>query len=109
MELSKTYNPHAVEKRLYDWWNQQGYFAPETQFERGWASREQKPFVISMPPSNITGELHIGHALVMAIEDMMIRWHRMRGEPTLWLPDNDHASIGTHNVIEQALECHLTK
>jgi valyl-tRNA synthetase len=103
-ELSRTYNPHGVEKRLYDWWNQQGYFAPETQFERGWARREQKPFVISMPPNNITGELHIGHALVMAIEDLMIRWHRMRGEPTLWLPGNDHASIGTHNVIEQALD-----
>ncbi|MBM4465727.1 MAG: valine--tRNA ligase [Chloroflexi bacterium] len=103
-ELPKTYNPHAVEKRLYDWWEKQGYFAPETQFDRGWASREQRPFVISMPPSNITGELHIGHALVMAIEDMMIRWHRMRGEPTLWLPGNDHASIGTHNVIEQALD-----
>ena len=102
--LPKIYNPHAVEKRLYDWWEQQGYFAPETQFERGWASREQKPFVISMPPSNITGELHIGHALVMAVEDLMIRWHRMRGEPTLWLPGNDHASIGTHNVIEQALD-----
>ncbi len=104
MELPKTYNPHAVEGRLYDWWEKQGYFAPETQFERGWASREQKPFVISMPPSNITGELHIGHALVMAIEDLMIRWHRMRGEPTLWLPGNDHASIGTHNMIEQALD-----
>jgi valyl-tRNA synthetase len=103
-ELPKTYDPHAVEKRLYEWWEKQGYFTPETQFERGWASREQKPFVISMPPSNITGELHIGHALVMAVEDMMIRWHRMRGEPTLWLPGNDHASIGTHNVIEQALD-----
>ncbi len=103
-ELSKTYNPHTVEKRLYDWWEKQGYFAPETQFEKGLASREQKPFVISMPPSNITGELHIGHALVMAIEDLMVRWHRMRGEPTLWLPGNDHASIGTHNVIEKALE-----
>jgi valyl-tRNA synthetase len=103
-KMSKTYDPHLTEKRLYDWWEQQGYFAPETQFERGWAGREQKPFVISMPPSNITGELHIGHALVMAIEDLMIRWHRMRGEPTLWLPGNDHASIGTHNVIEQALE-----
>ncbi len=102
--LPKTYDPHLTEKRLYDWWEQQGYFAPESQFEKGLASREQKPFVISMPPSNITGELHIGHALVMAIEDLMIRWHRMRGEPTLWLPGSDHASIGTHNVIEQALE-----
>jgi len=102
--LPKIYNPHAVEKRLYDWWEKQGYFAPETQFEKGLASQEQKPFVISMPPSNITGELHIGHALVMAVEDLMVRWHRMRGEPTLWLPGNDHASIGTHNVIEQALD-----
>jgi len=107
-EMSKTYDPHSTEKRLYDWWEQRGYFAPETQFEKGWASREQKPFVISMPPSNITGELHIGHALVMAIEDLMIRWHRMRGEPTLWLPGNDHASIGTHNVIEQALDRRTT-
>ena len=104
IEMSKIYDPHLTEKRLYDWWNQQGYFAPETQFEKGLASRDQKPFVISMPPSNITGKLHIGHALVMAIEDLMVRWHRMRGEPTLWLPGNDHASIGTHNVIEQALE-----
>jgi len=103
-EMSKTYDPHLTEKRLYDWWNQQGYFAPETQFEKGLASREQKPFVISMPPSNITGKLHIGHALVMAVEDLMVRWHRMRGEPTLWLPGNDHASIGAHNVIEQALD-----
>jgi valyl-tRNA synthetase len=56
-----------------------------------------------MPPSNVTGELHAGHGLVMAIEDVMVRWHRMRGEPTLWLPGNDHASIGTHFVIEKAL------
>jgi len=51
-EMSKTYDPHQTEKRLYDWWEKQGYFAPETQFEKGLASREQKPFVISMPPSN---------------------------------------------------------
>jgi len=101
--MPKTYDPKSAEQRLYQWWESQGYFAPETQFKLGLADSQDKPFVISMPPSNVTGGLHIGHAIVMAIEDTMIRWHRMRGEPTLWLPGNDHASIGTHNVIERAL------
>jgi len=101
--MSKTYDPKSTEQRLYRWWESKGYFRPETQFERCLADPQDTPFVISMPPSNVTGELHLGHAIVMAIEDVMIRWHRMRGEPTLWLPGNDHASIGTHNVIERAL------
>ena len=101
--LPKTYDPKSTEQRLYRWWESKGYFRPETQFELGLANPQDKPFVISMPPSNVTGELHIGHAMVMGVEDVMIRWHRMRGEPTLWLPGNDHASIGTHNVIERAL------
>jgi len=101
--MPKTYDPKSTEQRLYDWWEAKGYFRPETQFKLGLANPQDKPFVISMPPSNVTGELHIGHAMVMGVEDVMIRWHRMRGEPTLWLPGNDHASIGTHNVIERAL------
>ena len=101
--MPKTYDPKSTEQRLYEWWESKGYFRPETQFELGLADPQDKPFVISMPPSNVTGELHIGHAMVMAVEDVMIRYHRMRGEPTLWLPGNDHASIGTHNVIERAL------
>ena len=101
--MPKTYDPKSTEQRLYQWWESRGYFRPETQFKLGLADPKDKPFVISMPPSNITGELHLGHAMTMSIEDVMIRYHRMRGEPTLWLPGNDHASIGTHNVIERAL------
>lgn len=96
-EMSKTYDPKTTEGRLYEFWESRGYFTPQIDWKR-------EPFVISMPPSNITGELHIGHALTMTVQDIMIRWHRMRGEPTLWLPGNDHASIATHNVIEKALE-----
>lgn len=96
-EMSKTYDPKTTEGRLYRFWESRGYFTPQVDWER-------RPFVISMPPSNITGELHIGHALTMTVQDIMIRWHRMRGEPTLWLPGNDHASIATHNVIERGLE-----
>ena len=101
--MPKTYDPTDTEQRLYDWWESKRYFQPETQFKLGQANRQDKPFVISMPPSNVTGQLHVGHAIVMAIQDTLIRWHRMKGEPTLWLPGNDHASIGTHNVIERAL------
>ncbi|GAI33809.1 unnamed protein product [marine sediment metagenome] len=95
-KMSKTYDPHLTEKRLYDWWEAQGYFKPEVNWDR-------TPFVISMPPPNVTGELHLGHAITASIEDLMIRYHRMRGEPTLWLPGSDHASIATHYVIERAL------
>ncbi len=96
-KMSKTYDPKTTEGRLYRFWESRGYLTPQVD-------RERRPFVISMPPSNITGELHIGHALVITIQDIMIRWHRMRGEPTLWLPGSDHASIATHNVIERGLE-----
>ncbi len=96
IELPTTYDPHSAEKRLYDWWEVQGYFKPVIDPQR-------KPFVISMPPPNITGALHIGHAMTAALEDIMIRWHRMRGDPTLWVPGSDHAGIATQNVVERAL------
>jgi valyl-tRNA synthetase len=102
-EMPKTYDPHATEQRLYDGWEAQGYFKPETQFERGLADRTQKPFVISMPPPNVTGELHLGHAITASTEDLMIRYHRMRGDPTLWVPGSDHAGIATQNVVEREL------
>lgn len=95
-ELPKTYDHKQVEERLYQWWEESGFFTPKIDWSK-------KPFVISMPPSNITGELHMGHGITMTIQDILIRWHRMMGEPTLWLPGNDHASIGTHNVIEKEL------
>ncbi len=96
IEMPKAYDPHSVEERLYDWWEERGYFQPRID-------PKQKPFVISIPPPNVTGELHHGHAMFLTFEDLMIRWHRMMGEPTLWVPGSDHAGIATQNVVEKAL------
>ena len=96
MEMAKAYAPQQVEEALYRRWLERGYFTP--RIEPG-----QKPFVIIMPPPNLTGELHLGHALTATIEDLLIRWHRMKGEPTLWLPGVDHAGIATQNVVEKEL------
>jgi valyl-tRNA synthetase len=95
-EVPKAYEPGKIEKRWYDLWLKQGYFAPEID-------PKKKPFVIIMPPPNVTGELHLGHALTTTLEDIMVRWHRMKGEPTLWLPGTDHAGIATQVVVEQQL------
>jgi valyl-tRNA synthetase len=95
-EIPRAYEPGRVERKWYDFWLKQGYFTPEVE-------PEKKPFVIIMPPPNVTGELHLGHALTTALEDTMVRWHRMKGEPTLWLPGTDHAGIATQVVIEQKL------
>ena len=95
-EIPKAYEPGKVERKWYNFWLEQGYFTPKID-------PEKKPFVIIMPPPNVTGELHLGHALTAALEDTMIRWHRMKGEPTLWLPGTDHAGIATQVVIEQKL------
>ena len=95
-EMPKAYEPGKVEAKWYQFWLEKGYFKP--QIDRG-----KKPFVIIMPPPNVTGELHIGHALTATLEDIMIRWHRMKGDPTLWLPGVDHAGIATQVVVEQML------
>ena len=95
-EIPKAYEPGNIENKWYDFWLKQGYFTPE--IDPG-----KKPFVIIMPPTNVTGELHQGHALTAILEDIMVRWHRMRGEPTLWLPGTDHAGIATQVVVERQL------
>ena len=95
IKLQKTYDFSTVEGRLYDWWEQSGYFRP-----RG----EGNPFVISMPPPNVTDRLHIGHAMFVALEDLMIRYNRMKGVPTLWVPGSDHASIATELQLKKQLE-----
>ena len=95
-EIPKAYDPQKVEGKWYQFWLEKGYFTPRID-------RAKKPFVIIMPPPNVTGELHLGHALTATIEDLMIRWHRMRGDPTLWLPGVDHAGIATQFVVEQSL------
>jgi len=90
------YDPKAVEREWYERWLESGYFKP-----RGAAGR--RPFVITMPPPNVTGELHIGHAMTMTIEDILVRWHRMLGEPTLWVPGRDHAGIAAQLVVERMI------
>ena len=94
--LPKTYDPAATEQAIYDFWEQGGWFAPAED-------AEGDPFTIIMPPPNVTGALHLGHALTLTIEDALIRWHRMLGEPALWLPGLDHAGIATQSVVEQQL------
>ena len=95
-EIPKAYEPGKIEKKWYDFWLKQGYFTPEM-------ASDKKPFVIIMPPTNVTGELHLGHALTATLEDIMVRWHRMTGQPTLWLPGTDHAGIATQVVVERQL------
>jgi valyl-tRNA synthetase len=95
-EMPSAYDPRAVEQRLYEFWEGNGYF--QAHIEPG------KPaFTIIMPPPNVTGELHLGHALTAAVEDALIRWHRMLGDPTLWLPGTDHAGIATQMVVEREI------
>lgn len=98
-ELAKAYDPKAVEHNLYDWWDEQGYFRPNDKDK----TEGSDPFVVVMPPPNVTGVLHVGHALFVALEDIMIRWHRMKGDPTLWIPGADHAGIAGQWVVEKEL------
>ncbi|GAB4828652.1 hypothetical protein Ancab_018317 [Ancistrocladus abbreviatus] len=94
-ETAKSFDFNA-EERIYSWWESQGYFKPS--FDRG-----VEPFVISMPPPNVTGSLHMGHAMFVTLEDIMVRYHRMKGRPTLWIPGTDHAGIATQLVVERML------
>ncbi|MEZ4583338.1 MAG: valine--tRNA ligase [Caldilineaceae bacterium] len=103
-KMPKAYDYARVEEELYDWWEQNGFFRPETQLEIGQADPDAAPFVISMPPPNVTGALHLGHAITSSIEDMLIRYNRMLGRPTLWVPGTDHAGIATQSVVERKLE-----
>jgi len=103
IEMEKTYNPHTTEERLYAWWESQGYFKPETCVEKGLALANGPAWCITMPPPNVTGALHLGHALTAAIEDLMARYYRMKGYETLYLPGADHAGIATQNVVEREL------
>lgn len=114
--IDKTYNPKDFEDEIYKKWENAGVFTPKipdgisasdkssARLTGSQANAVRKPFVISMPPPNVTGKLHIGHALFVTLQDIMSRYHRMKGEPTLWLPGTDHAGIATQNVVEKALK-----
>ncbi|TET49476.1 MAG: valine--tRNA ligase [Dehalococcoidia bacterium] len=94
--MPRAYEPGNVEQKWYRFWLDKGYFKPKID-------PDKKPFVIIMPPPNVTGELHLGHALTATLEDILTRWHRMMGEPTLWLPGVDHAGIAAQVVVEKML------
>lgn len=98
-ELPKAYNPGENEDKIYQKWEESGYFNPDNLG----LPADAPTYTIVLPPPNITDKLHIGHALVVAIEDMLVRYHRLLGERTLWLPGTDHAAIATQNVVEKKL------
>ena len=102
-ELPKAYDFHDYEEKIYRDWESKGYFKPWNDPNKLGFDPTIQPFVIVMPPPNITGALHLGHALFVAMEDLMIRYHRMKGEPTLWVPGTDHAGIATQLQVEKQL------
>jgi len=102
-ELTKTYNPKEVEDRIYRLWEQSGFFSPEKTKKSGIKGLFQKKFIVTIPPPNITGELHMGHALENTLTDIIVRMKRMQGYQTLWVPGIDHAGIATQNVVEKQL------
>jgi len=95
--LEKTYHSKDVEQRLYEKWEAAGDFSADTK-------SSNQPYTIMMPPPNVTGSLHIGHALTFTLQDILIRYHRMRGRDSLWQPGTDHAGIATQMVVEKNLE-----
>lgn len=97
----KAYDPIAVESAWYSWWEKEGFFKPE--FTADGKVKDKGSFVIVHPPPNVTGALHMGHALGDSLQDVMIRWNRMHGKTTLWLPGCDHAGISTQSVVENML------
>ncbi|EGN97199.1 hypothetical protein SERLA73DRAFT_110363 [Serpula lacrymans var. lacrymans S7.3] len=99
--MASGYNPTAVESAWYDWWDAQGYFKPQTAPDG--SAKQEGTFVIPAPPPNVTGSLHIGHALTVAIQDTLVRWNRMLGRTTLFVPGFDHAGISTQSVVEKRL------
>ncbi|XP_057851241.1 valine--tRNA ligase, chloroplastic/mitochondrial 2 isoform X2 [Cryptomeria japonica] len=100
-QLPKTFD-FSAEERIYNWWESQGFFKPNL-------NKDGRSFVISMPPPNVTGALHMGHAMFVTLEDIMIRYWRMKGRSTLWIPGTDHAGIATQLVVEKLLASEGTR
>ncbi len=96
-QLEKTYNPKEIESKLYEKWLEKKYFHAEVD-------RSKKPFTIVMPPPNITGKLHMGHALDNTLQDILIRYKRMQGYNALWVPGTDHAAISTEVKVTEQLK-----
>ena len=95
--FDKPFDPHGVEKKWYNFWEEKGFFHADGTHS------DSKPFCIVIPPPNITGSLHMGHALNNTLQDVLVRWKRMQGKVALWMPGTDHAGIATQNVVERQL------
>jgi len=94
---NQPYQPEKLERAIYEWWESSGFFLPRND-------PSKTPFTISMPPPNITGALHMGHAVFVTLQDILVRYHRMQQFPTLWIPGTDHASIATQMLVERMLQ-----
>lgn len=102
-EIPKAYDPKEWENKLYTAWEESGFFNPDTCIEKGITDASKPAYSIVLPPPNVTGTLHAGHAAMLAIEDAVVRYHRMKGDRTLWLPGTDHAAIATQSKVEKIL------
>ena len=102
-ELPKQYNPKEHEDAVYKKWEQSGYFNPDKMVEHGLTNKDNPAFSMVLPPPNVTGTLHIGHAIMLAIEDTLVRFWRMKGHRALWVPGTDHAAIATQTRVEKDL------
>lgn len=102
-KFRKPYDPQETEPRIYTAWEKSGLFNPDTCVREGYTLPDATPYSIVLPPPNVTGRLHMGHALMLAIEDTLIRYKRMQGFRTLWLPGTDHAAIATQSVVEKQI------
>lgn len=100
----KAYDAAATEKNVYERWEASGFFNPDKCVEAGITAPDAKAFTIMMPPPNVTGVLHMGHAMMLTLEDIMIRFKRMQGYRTLWLPGTDHAAIATQSKVEKEIQ-----
>ncbi|MEI8337964.1 MAG: valine--tRNA ligase [bacterium] len=97
----KPYNPQDTEKRIYELWEKSGFFNPDVCIDKGITNKDAEKYSVMMPPPNVTGILHMGHALMITIEDIVVRYQRMQGKRTLWLPGTDHAAIATQSRVEK--------
>ncbi|MBR4374783.1 MAG: valine--tRNA ligase [Treponema sp.] len=107
IELEKTYNPKDFEDRIYAEWVEKGYFRPYSDNESPVHDKKKSTninYTVVIPPPNVTGVLHMGHGLNNTLQDVVVRYHRMKGDNTLWVPGTDHAGIATQNVVERALK-----
>jgi valyl-tRNA synthetase len=101
--MDPRYDIQEVESRIYKKWEDSGFFNPDTCVEKGVTPADAEPFSIILPPPNVTGELHMGHAAMLVVEDILVRFARMRGRKTLWVPGTDHAAIATQSKVEKEL------